>query len=171
MGDDKPITEQHEVLARAHAGWAELQSLVDDLDDEQAAEPLGDGWSAKAHIAHIAAWEASTAALLRKQHRWAPLGISRELWESEDVDAINAAIANGADEHAWTEVRRAAVAAHDDLIGLVESMTQEQLDQPYSDYAPDDPPYSATPVVAWVNGNTWDHYNEHIEWISAGLRG
>jgi len=163
------VSNRDEVLERAHEQWAALWDLVLSLPPAQLGEPLGDGWSVKVHIAHIAAWEASTVALLRGQHRGDPMGVARDLWAGHELEAINGDIARRAASRDWTAVERDAVAAHTELIDLVASMTQEELDRPYSDYAPDDPPYNATPVIAWVNGNTWDHYAEHVGWITAGL--
>jgi hypothetical protein len=163
------VSDKGEALQRAHDGWAALWDLIDSMPPGQIDEPLGDGWSVKVHIAHVAAWERSTAALLRKQHRGDALGISRDLWATHDVERINAAIADRSAAFDWATTEAQSRAVHDDLVSLVESMTQEDLERPYSDYVPDDPPYNATPVIAWVNGNTCDHYDEHISWIRAGL--
>lgn len=165
----QPPTEKRAVLRQARQRWDALHALIEGLPVHEIEQPLGDGWSVKVHIAHIAAWEASTAALLQREHRGDALGVPRELWESEDTDAVNDVIAKRAAARDWVDIERESLATHNQLLTLVESMTQEELDLPYSDYAPYDPPYNATPVIAWVNGNTWDHYNEHIAWITAGL--
>lgn len=164
------VSNKDEVLQRARERWTVLWDLVNDLPVGRRDEPLGDGWSVRVHLAHIAAWEASTAALLRKQHRGDALGVSRELWETHDVDIINAAIAERSQTLDWAATEAHSRAIHNDLLALVESMMQEDLERPYSEYAPDDPPYNPTPVVAWVNSNTWDHYDEHVGWITAGLK-
>ena len=57
-----------------------------------------------------------------------------------------------------------------ELVMLLNSMTQADLEMPYSHYQPDDLPYNGNPVGGWVHGNTWDHYNEHIGWLEAGLK-
>ncbi|HKS90833.1 MAG TPA: ClbS/DfsB family four-helix bundle protein [Tepidiformaceae bacterium] len=160
---------KNEVLQRAGEQWASLWDLIRSLPPGRLERPLGNGWSVKEHIAHVAAWEASTAALLRGQHRGDALGVSRDMWAGHDVDAINRDIVTRAAALDWTTIQRNALATHADLVELVQSMTQDELDRPYSDYAPYDPPYNETPVIAWVSGNTWDHYDEHIGWITNGL--
>ena len=68
------------------------------------------------------------------------------------------------------EVVAESQATHGELMALLNSMSQEDLEKPYSHYQPDVPPPNAAPVGGWVHGNTWDHYNEHIGWLEAGLK-
>ena len=49
-------------------------------------------------------------------------------------------------------------------------LTDEDLAKPYSHYQPHEPPFNERPVVLWVIGNTSDHYDEHITWLTALLK-
>ena len=150
--------------------WSVLQSLVAALSNEELERPLGDGWSAKVHLAHITAWERSLMGLLRKQDRGEAAGLPHDLWAGHDTDQMNAYIAERAAPRPLADVLSESREVHDEVIGLLESLSQADLDQPYSSYQPQDPRYNAEPVVGWVHGNTYHHYDEHIGWLQAGLK-
>ena len=165
---DEPITKR-DLIARIDERWDELQRLVAGLNSEQLDAPLGDGWSAKVHLAHLAAWETSALALLKGDHRGDAMGIPRETWEGHDTDAINAVIAERADLLPATEIFSESQAVHAEILAHLKGMSQEDLEKPYSHYQPHDPPQNPAPVVGWVHGNTWDHYTEHIGWLEKGI--
>ncbi len=167
---DEPTTKP-ELMARIHERWDALQAVLKALDNEAMDEVRDDGWSPKMHLAHITVWERSVLGLLRKQKRWEAMGIPQLLWDGHDTDAINAHVAEAASTMDLAEIRKQSLAAHVELTEQLESMSQEDLEKPYSAYQPEDMPYSASPVAGWVHGNTWDHYNEHIGWLGAGKRG
>ncbi|MGE0600210.1 MAG: ClbS/DfsB family four-helix bundle protein [Dehalococcoidia bacterium] len=166
----EPPRTKPELLILIRERWGALQSLVSALGGDEVDEPLGDGWSAKVHVAHIAAWERSLMALLRKQDRGAAMGLAPEVWASHDTDAINAVIAEESVGMPAEEVIEDATRVHGELMALIDSLSQEDLEKPYSEYQPGDLPYNGNPVGGWVHGNTWDHYNEHIGWLEAGLK-
>ncbi|MEO8540297.1 MAG: ClbS/DfsB family four-helix bundle protein [bacterium] len=170
----EPPRTKPELLALIDERWEVLQHLLGKLSDADFERPLGDGWSGKVHVGHLAAWERSLIALLRKEDRHAAMGVSTELWESReanDTESLNRVLAERTSGQSLAEVRALSKATHDELMTLLDSMTQEDLEKPYSEYQPNDPPYNANPVGAWVHGNTWEHYDEHIGWLEAGLQG
>ena len=166
---DAPTTKP-ELLALIRVRWDALQKLLGQMDEAAMERPLGDGWSAKVHVAHLATWEKSLLGLLRKEDRARAMGIPAELWEGHDTDAINTFLAAEAEPRTVDLVLSEAAATHTEVMALLDSMTQEQLEQPYSHYQPFDPKPNSSPVAGWVHGDTWDHYNEHIGWLEQGLR-
>lgn len=160
-----------ELLALINERWGVLHDLLGQLDAAQLEQPLGDGWTPKQHVAHLAAWEQSLLGLLRKERRPEAMGISSELWESHDTDAINASIAGRDGSLPVVEVARKSEQTHRALLDILDSLTIDELNLPYSAYQPFDPTPNANPVIGWVHGNTWDHYNEHIGWLEQGLAG
>lgn len=166
---DEPTTKP-ELMARIHERWDALQAVLKTLDNEAMDAVRADGWSPKVHLAHITVWERSLLGLLRKQQRWEAMGIPQLLWDTHDTDAINGHVAEAASAADLAEVRKQSLATHVELMEHLESMSQEALEKPYSEYQPGDFPYSESPVGGWVHGNTWDHYNEHIGWLEAGIR-
>ena len=176
---DSPTTKP-ELLDLIRFRWDVLQELLGQLDEAAMERPLGDGWSAKVHLGHVAAWEKSALALLRGQHRGDAMGLPRPLWDEHNSgndetwaasgDAVNAALAANTEGLSLAEVRADSDATHAEMVAQLKSMSQEDLEKPYSHYQPDDEPYEGRPVAGWVHGNTWEHYNEHIGWLEQGLR-
>jgi hypothetical protein len=165
---DEPRTKP-ELLALIEERWTVLQALLRRLSDAEMEQPLGDGWSAKVHLGHLAAWERSLMGLLRKENRGDAMGLPREIWDAHDLDGTNGYLARATGVKSLETVRSESDATHAELMALLTSMTQEDLEMPYSHYQPDDKPFNGSPVGGWVHGNTWDHYNEHIGWLEAGL--
>lgn len=176
----EPLTTKPELITLIHERWTVLQELISRLSDEDLERPLGDGWSAKVHLGHLAAWERSALALLRSQHRGDAMGLPRAMWDAHNGgnegtwpasgDAVNAALAASSEAQTLARVRAESDSTHAVVIAQLESMTQEELEMPYSHYQADDLPFNANPVAGWVHGNTWEHYNEHIGWLEAGLK-
>jgi hypothetical protein len=44
-------------------------------------------------------------------------------------------------------------------------MSDEDLLRPYSHFQPNDPPFNPNPVWPWIVGNTFGHYEEHIQYM------
>lgn len=166
---DVPTTKP-ELLALISVRWDAFQELLAQLSDAEMERPLGDGWSAKQHLAHVTAWEKSLLGLLRKQDRAAAMGLPAEVWGGHDTNGINGFLAAEAAGKPAAAVRSEAAATHTQLVSLLDSMTQAQLEMPYSAYQPAETEPNTNPVGGWVHGNTWDHYNEHIGWLEQGLR-
>jgi len=170
MAEASLPTNKADLIARIEERWAALTAMVAPLRAEELEQLRGDGWSVKVHLAHISAWEASLAALLRKQDRAEAMGVPPEVWDRHDTDAINDLLAGRAGAQPAVGVAAAFRATHADLMALLESLTAAELEMPYSHYQPADPDPDTRPVAGWVHGNTWDHYDEHLGWLEAGLR-
>lgn len=145
--------------------WDELQVLLGRLSREEFERTLGDGWSAKVHVGHIAAWERSLLALLRGENRPRGMGVAPEVYRALDNDALNALLAARTQTQPLDEVRADAERVHAEVVALLDSMSESDLERPYSHFQPNDPPYNPNPVFGWVNGNTWGHYEEHTRWL------
>jgi hypothetical protein len=63
------------------------------------------------------------------------------------------------------QVRQTLEAVHQRLIEKIQAFTDEDLHRPYSDYQPDSK--LDRPVIVWLIGATYRHYDEHIPWIEA----
>lgn len=149
--------------------WAELLGLLNALDAEALDRPLGDGWPVKVHLAHVTAWERSLLGILTKGSRAAAMGVPEDLWRGHDTDAINAFLAARAQLEPADVIRQQLLHTHAELSLILEELTDADMALPYSVYQPDDPPYNSSPVRRWIAGNTWEHYEEHIGWLRAGL--
>lgn len=169
MAEEHPTTKDT-LLAMIVARWGVLQSLLARLTEAETEEPLSDDWSTKVHIGHIAAWERSLLALLRGEDRGEAMGVPPEVSAAHDTDAINAFVASRTVTQPLAEVRAVSAGTHDELVSLLQRMTTEDLHRPYSHYQPNDLPPTSQPVLGWVNGNTWGHYDEHLGRLEARPR-
>src|SRR4030042_962810 len=84
-----------------------LEKVLQGLTDAQLTAPGAEGWSIGDHLMHIAVWEQGTVALLKKQSRYAAMGLSREEWEDKDGDEINVLIHERTKARSLAEVRAA----------------------------------------------------------------
>lgn len=163
------VETRSELLSAIEERWSRLQKLLSNLNAAEIERPLADGWTPKQHVAHLTAWERSLLALLRKPQRSQAMGLPVYLWDSADEEKINAFIAEEAAARPLETVGGESTATHGELVRLLESMTPDEFELPYSSYQPFDPEPNARPVIGWVRGNTWEHYEEHIGWLEQGL--
>jgi hypothetical protein len=159
------VNVSNSVVAPIENGWKELNGLVDSLGPHGLSITGPDGWAVKDHLVHIAAWEHSLLALLDGSDRRTAMGVPET---DEETDTLNAAVwalhRNKTPEQAVAYFRE----AHAALMDLLGKMSDTDLQLSYNHYQPNDPraENDDRPVVDWVAGNTYDHYAEHIEWIS-----
>jgi hypothetical protein len=161
------------MLAAIEEAWDALLSTLDSLSDEQKTTVEDQvGWTVKDHLTHMAAWERSALYLLRGSPRHEALGVDEELYLSHDYDAINAVIKEQHGEESLDVAMSNLRATHDELMEMLESLTEEELLLPYSHYLPDEPGDGpGPPAAATVLGNTHGHFEEHREWILEMVEG
>jgi hypothetical protein len=161
-----PIISRGELLRSIREQRAELEEQAAAFPEDLREREGSAGWSLKDHLAHVAAWEKSLLALLEGGDRGAAVGITREQHETLDTDAINSHIFDQHHGRPFEDVRADFDATHRRVLARLEGLTDEDFAKPYSHYQPGEPPYNERPVVLWVIGNTTDHYDEHITWLS-----
>ena len=159
------MTATNQVVDRIDERWRELNGIVDSLGPHGLVITGADGWAVKDHLVHIAAWEHSLLALLDGTDRRLAMGVGRE---AGDTDAINGEVWSlhraKTPEQALDYFRR----THDLLMRRLRGMSDADLQLTYNHYQPSEPRDTDDdrPVIDWVAGNTYDHYAEHIAWIS-----
>jgi Protein of unknown function (DUF1706) len=83
----------------------------------------------------------------------------------EGTDAINEEVrkvhAKDTPEEALSYFRD----SHTQMVAALEKLSDADLQKPYSAFQPSEPD-EKRPAVAWVAGNTYEHYAEHIAWIN-----
>lgn len=168
--NDSPVTIS-DLFVRIARDRAELEALTVNLSQEQLAQPRKDGWGIKDHLIHLAAWEAGTAALLRREPRYAAMGIELGDIAPNDFDAINNLIYSQNKNRSVDSALEYFHATHMDLLNELAKMSDADLQKPYSYYQPLAPkPKNDFPVLGWIAGNTFEHYAEHIAWIREMLK-
>lgn len=152
-------------LERIDGRWRELNALIESLGPEGLTIAEPDGWEVKDHLVHIAAWEHSLLALLDGRDRREAMGVGPE---SDDTDTINAAVWSLHREKTPKQALEYFHGTHELLMARLRGMSDSDLQLSYNHYQPNEPrdPDDDRPVLDWVAGNTYDHYAEHIGWIS-----
>jgi hypothetical protein len=164
---DRPQTKA-ELIERLEGGYRAFEEWLSQLTDAQfSARHSSTDWSIKDHIAHLAAYEAGMAALLRRQPRWAAMGLDEKfVRDSESFDDINATLNLLDKDRTSAEVLVAFRDAHQQLMAALEKLTDAELLMSYAHYQPHDPDANQVdPVLGWIVGNTYEHYAEHQPWI------
>lgn len=158
--------ERDELLNEIEGGWGKLQAFIAALSDEQLSVPAAAaGWTVKDHLIHLAVWESSAAALLRRQPRWEAMGIGQEMWDTRDVDQVNAAIQRQHKDRSLADVLGTLRGGHEQLVAQLQALADEDLRRTYAYYQPG---YEGeAPIINWVRGNTFEHYADHIPWMRA----
>ncbi|MCC6906222.1 MAG: ClbS/DfsB family four-helix bundle protein [Anaerolineae bacterium] len=153
-----------DLLARIAESRAVLERVLAPLTPVQMTglhDPAG--WSVRDHLMHLAVWERSLVALLNRQPRHEVMGIDEETYYDEDIDRRNAVLYALYKDVPLTEALEAFRASHQAVLETLGQLSEAALlTLTYSAYQPamrweDD----GTPIVAWVLGNTCEHYDEH----------
>ena len=160
-------TDVASLLARIRSSRAALEESVNGRSDDQRVTPRRDGWSAKDHLAHVAAWEDYLDGLLHGRGGIETFGLEGP--EVLDTDAINAILQARHAALSAGDARRRFARSHAALMVTLEGLTDADLQRPIGSYLPghDDDERSRRPIVGWIVGNTYEHYDEHRGWIAA----
>lgn len=164
-----PPGSKAELERRLDASWSLLEQRIGGLDERQLTGPRDAvGWTAKDHLAHLAAWERSMVYLLQGKPRHEGLGVEEAIYLEGDDDAINAVIQSATSGLPLADVLAVLRSTHEQLRALVASISDEELRQPYSHFLPDEPGEdSGKPILGRISGNGDAHFAEHLGYIEA----
>ena len=158
-----------ELFVRIARGRADLEAWSVTLSEAELNAPRKDGWSIKDHLIHLAMWELSVVSLLRGEPRYARLGlppgepIPDETTENAQIQAQNK-------NRSVKDALNLFHSAHMELLGELAKLSDADLLKPYSHFQPNDKDAdSQNPILGWIIGNSYGHYEEHIPWIRAML--
>ena len=154
--------------------WDELNDALDGLTEEQATGIKDEnGWTVKDHVIHMAAWERSIVYMLNRKPRHEGLGVSEQVYLEGNDDSINAAIYTERHDMPLAEAREQFTSTHQELMAIVEPMSEDELGKPYRYFLPDEPrpdeprDGDGPPAYGMLMGNTAGHFKEHLEWIKS----
>lgn len=167
------VTSKRELLERIDSAWNDLQDAIDGFSPEQltGAADAG-GWTAKDHLAHLAAWENSMVFLLQGQPRHEGLGVSESTYLTSGEDGINDEIfrKNRDLDLAGTLARHSMI--HINMLALLANLTDSDLRKTYTDYLPEEPgTEDGSPILNRVFGNTAHHFDMHRAYIERLIAG
>ena len=152
-------TNTTELLTRIETEWDQLLAVVDQLSPATLTVPATDGWSPKDQLAHLAHWE---QWLLRHHMAGEPahdvMQVDAQLLEEFDVDRVNEIVLARSQERSLAAVLEELHRGHAQVVNTLTALPFADLLRPR--YA-DDP--EARPLLGWVAGDTYEHYQEHRE--------
>jgi hypothetical protein len=154
--DDRP-GDKTELIARIERGWTSLLQLVEGVRPEKLDVPDQGGWSIKDNLAHLTAWEHFlNLHYLQDQPAHEAMQVDAKTFEQASEDDLNAIFQKRNHGRSVAAVIDDFRRSHQQLLATLERMSFAELLQPR--YA-DDP--ERRPLIDWVIGNTYDHYEEH----------
>jgi hypothetical protein len=162
-------TNKSELLRMIRTAHADMQNYLASLTPEQRVAPVLDqGWSVKDSLAHISAWENMTIGWLEASLRGEDVKRFTPDFVQGDDPEQGMAVMNALNHHlfeqnknrAWDDVLAEFNTAHENLYRVVERMSEDALFNP-TRFAW----RNGSPAVDMIVGNTYEHYQEHVEWI------
>ena len=162
---EHPRTTKAELLAGIELDWASLNAALDRLTDKQMTTIKdAQGWTVKDHIIHIAAWERSVVFFLQGQPRYSGLQVDQAFYLNGSNDDINAAIFQQGKEMALAEALAQFREVHQQLMQLIQPLTDTDLYKTYRQFLPDELGDNRS-AIAVIYSNTAGHFGEHLGWI------
>jgi hypothetical protein len=164
-----PEHTKAELMSEIETSWSKLDTALQRLREAQLTEPKdAEGWAVKDHLTHLAAWERSVVFALQGKPRHEGLGVDEELYLNGNDDEINAAIQKKTASMSAAEALAELRNVHSQMMGLLNNLSDEDLQKPYSHYLPNEPGEPDNkPVLYKIHGNTANHFNEHLGWIQS----
>jgi hypothetical protein len=167
-------SDKAELIEAMQAGWERLQAFIDSYSEEQLVTKTdAAGWTAKDHLMHLAVWEGSMIAVMDKQPRWKYMDVPEDVWatlDSGSYDEVNEVIRKNHADLTLAEVRAEMAERHRQFMARVEALPAEDMQLPYSHFLPSASDESH-PLIGYLSGNSFDHYDEHIPWMRAIIEG
>jgi hypothetical protein len=155
-----------ELLSAIAAEWDLLRAAIAQLTPDQMVTPDAGGWSPRDNLAHLSQW---MKALLgyHIDHKPAEdvLGIPKELAEDFDFQRVNEYMFEHHRSRSVEEVLAELDETYAKVVARLKAIPFADLLLPRWD---DDP--EKTPLLAFVLGNTTEHFAEHRVTIEKMLR-
>jgi uncharacterized damage-inducible protein DinB len=147
---------------------APLQAFISTLSEHDLTVPAdAAGWTIKDHIAHLAAWQIGIAVLLQGGKRWEAMGLSSAfVKKTTGFEAINAALQRKHSRMSARQVLDFLSNADAQFQFALSKLTSADLAKPYAHYSGEKPTERISqPVIGWVDGDSWHHFEEHLPWM------
>ncbi|MEP6775597.1 MAG: ClbS/DfsB family four-helix bundle protein [Chloroflexota bacterium] len=158
---------KEELIREISTSWSELNTLLDNLSDEQIAHtPDAEGWTVLDHVNHIAAWERSVVYYLQGKPRYEGLGVDKALFVQGNDDSINAAIQKQTAAFTRASALESLRETHKQLLTIGEGMSDADLNQTREQFSASPEEKGDTRILlGLIYTNTAQHYREHLGWI------
>jgi hypothetical protein len=169
---DETTKSKTDLLRDTEEAWGDLMVELGRLTPQQKSGIKdSQGWTVKDHLVHLAAWERSMISFLQGSPRHEGLGVSADVYARDEYDEINETIYSATKDLTYEEAEAQLRSVHSELMRMLDPMSDEDLQKPYSHYLPDERRDDDSPALDRLYGNTADHFREHLEWIRALVEG
>ena len=167
------MTEQigkMELMERVTAGYEAFERALRGLDETHIGRPGPDGgWAIKDHLFHLAAWERGIAWLLGRRSRTEGMEITAEEWYTLTMDQVNDLVYQRNRERPAAEALTAFREAHREMLDALAPLSDADLQRPYEAYGEGGGRSADRPIIGWIIGDTYEHYEEHLTYLQAIL--
>lgn len=156
--------DRQQVLDAIEAAWEPYWPRIHALPrDARLMSTDAAGWSARDHIDHLRAWEASITTAITKGSRHEGMGVSGEEDAAGDLDRLNDRIRAANANASLAEVLTGAEAGHAAFLAAVRSLPADGMNRPYGSCVSDAPEDRRDePFALRVLGSSATHYPEHL---------
>jgi len=155
--------DKNYLLERIQHEWAALMQAIEGLTPEQMSVPDAGGWAIKDNLAHLTAWEQFMLLhYLQGRPPHEAMQIDAVTMERLDENGINAVLFERNRNRPVADILTDLRHSHEQVVAFLEQMPFSDLMKPRF---LDDP--QARPLINWVIGNTYEHYQEHRQTIQA----
>lgn len=153
--------DKTELMSAIEREWTLLLELAESLTDEQMSTADSGGWSPKDNLAHIAEWMNNLMGYhMDKRPSHEVVNVPKEVTKDWDANTINKVLFERNKNRSRNEVMEMLKQTYVKLAAKLKSTSFDTLMQPRFE---DDP--NKMPLLAWVLGNTTEHFQEHRETI------
>ena len=159
VGNDRPRTVT-ELLERITRERGALEQAVAGISDDALVATSG-GWSAKDHLAHVAAWERRLVGEVQGDRAAAHFGLDEATFGTANTDNLNAMLHARHRDDPPATVRAEFRASGEALRAAFAELSDADLMQPVR---PDDP--NVETLVDLISWDTYKHYPEHVAAIT-----
>jgi hypothetical protein len=166
---ERHVTTKTQLLVEIEDAWTILNAALNGLTETQMTVPQdAQGWTVKAHLIHLTCWERSVVFFLQGQPRHQGLGVEEAVYLKGNEDEINAVIYQQHKDLPLGETLAELRSTHQQLLKVLEPLTDADLQRPYRHYLPEEPGEGdGPPALNVIYGNSAHHFAEHLPWIAA----
>ena len=154
------VRTKADVERELERSWTAIRSAVESVpEDEIEAAGVVENWSTKDLMGHMAFWSSRAAITLRAMNAGRPEDIpasSGDNW----LDEWNDREYRARKDRPWKDLRGEWVSSHEEARMALDETPEATLFGPYK----------TGKLINWFAGDTYEHYDEHLEHINAWLR-
>lgn len=156
-GDRRERLTPQQCVGRLRDTRSRLEAALDGIDEDAASR---NGWTAKEHLAHIAAWQRRLATWLTDDAAGRTPERPEPGYSFDQIDELNERNRLASHDAPLDEVRRVFSESFDDIARLILPLSADDLN------AADRYEWIAgRPLLDVIASNGYGHYAEHIEML------